>query len=120
MNVVLYTQDFEPITVLDLPTWLLEQLERQGAVRVAVLRPVQFGSDASVAVGSVEGPQVVTIYCERLSWKDGTVKPILVTDDEELALSLKPEWLPGQLQRVQSYQQAIRVLTDNLVKAMRK
>lgn len=119
MNVVLYTNDFEPITVLDLPTWLLEQLERQGAVRVAVLRPVQF-ENASVAVGSVEGPQVVTIYCERLRWKDGTVKPVLVTDDEELALTLRPEWLPGQRQRIQSYQQAIRGLTDSLVRAMRK
>ena len=120
MNVVLYTNDFEPITVLDLPQWLLEQLERQGAVRVAVMRPVQFGAGDGVAVGSVEGPQVVTIYCERLRWTDGTVKPILVTDDEELALSLKPEWLPGQRQRVQSYQQAIRGLTDSLVRAMRK
>ena len=119
MNVVLYTNDFEPITVLDLPQWLLEQLERQGAVRVAVMRPVQF-EDASIPVGSVEGPEVVTIYCERLRWKDGTVKPVLVTTDEELALTLRPEWLPGQRQRVQSYQQAIRVLTDNLVKAMRK
>ena len=120
MNVVLYTNDFEPITVLDLPQWLLEQLERQGAVRVAVLRPVQFGVDERVPVGSVEGPEVVTIYCEKLRWKDGTVKPILVTDDDELALSLKPEWLPGQRQRVQSYQQAIRGLTDSLVRAMRK
>lgn len=119
MNIVLYTNDFEPITVLDLPQWLLEQLERQGAVRVAVMRPVQF-ENASVAVGSVEGPEVVTIYCERLRWKDGTVKPVLVTDDEELALTLRPEWLPGQRQRVQSYQKAIRGLTDSLVRAMRK
>lgn len=121
MNVVLYTQDFEPITVLDLPQWLLEQLERQGAVRVAVLRPIQLGQvDARIPVGSVEGPDVVTIYCERLHWKDGTVKPILVTDDEELALTLKPEWLPGQRQRAQSYEKAIRTLTDNLVRALRK
>lgn len=120
MNVVLYTQDFEPITVLDLPQWLLEQLERQGAVRVGVFRPVQFGAGDGVPVGSVEGPDVVTIYCERLHWKDGTVKPILVTDDEELALTLKPEWLPGQRQRAQSYEKAIRTLTDNLVRALRK
>ena len=119
MNVVLYSADFEPITVLDLPVWLLEQLERQGAVRVAVLRPVQF-ERGDIPVGSVEGPEVVTIYCERLRWKDGTVKPVLVTDDEELALTLKPEWLPGQRQRVQSYQVAIRGLTDSLVRAMRK
>lgn len=121
MNVVLYTQDFEPITVLELPQWLLEQLERQGSVRVAVLRPVQFGSvDDRVPVGSVEGPQVVTIYCERLRWKDGTTKPVLVTDDEELALTLRPEWLPGQRQAIQSYKTVIRGLTDQLVKAMRK
>lgn len=121
MNVVLYTQDFEPITVLDLPQWLLEQLEQQGAVRVAVMRPVQFGElTGSVPVGSVEGPQVVTIYCERLRWKDGRIKPVLVTDDEELALTLRPEWLPGQRQRVQSYEKAIRTLTESLVRAMRK
>lgn len=119
MNVVLYTNDFEPITVLDLPTWLLEQMERQGAVRVAVMRPVQ-RIDEKVPVGTLEGPDVVTIYCERLRWKDGTVKPVLVTDDEELALTLRPEWLPGQRQAVQSYKTVIRGLTDQLVKAMRK
>ncbi len=120
MNVVLYTHDFEPITVLDLPQWLLEQLERQGAVRVAVMRPVQFGENPNVAIGSVEGPQTVTIYCEKLRWKDGITKPILVTYDEELALTLKPCWLPGQQAAVQSYRQAIRHLTDQLVRVMRK
>ena len=121
MNVVLYTENFEPITILDLPVWLLEQLEKQGAVRVAVLRPLQFKDyDSSIAVGSVEGNQVVTIYCERLRWKDGTVKPVLVTYDEELALMLRPEWLPGQVATIQSYKKAIRHLTDNLIKAMRK
>ena len=121
MNVVLYTDDFEPITVLDLPLWLLEQLERQGEVRVAVLRPVQFKELTNqVPVGSVEGPEVVTIYCEKLRWKDGTTKPILVTYDEELALSLRPDWLPGQRQVIQSYQAALRHLTEQLIKAMRK
>lgn len=28
MNVVLYTPDFEPITVLDLPRWLLDKCEK--------------------------------------------------------------------------------------------
>jgi hypothetical protein len=121
MNVVLYTNDFEPITVLDLPQWLLEQLERQGSVRVAVLRPVQFAPlDATIPVGSVEGPQTVTIYCEKLRWRDGSLKPILVTNDEELALILKPHWLPGQVATVQNYQKAIRHLTSELVRVMRK
>jgi hypothetical protein len=121
MNVVLYTQDFEAITVLDLPQWLLEQLERQGAVRVAVMRPVQFAQlDNSIPVGSVEGPQTVTIYCEKLRWRDGSLKTILVTHDEELALTLRPCWLPGQVSTVQSYRKAIRHLTEQLVKVMRK
>ena len=121
MRVVLYTDDFEPITVLDLPLWLLEQLERQGEVRVAVLRPTHAApASGGVAVGSVEGPDVVTIYCEKLRWKDGTTKPILVTYDEELALSLRPSWIPGQTQLIQSYQSALRHLTEQLIKAMRK
>lgn len=120
MNVVLYTEDFEPITVLDLPVWLLEQLERQGSVRVAVLRPVQLTPGTNIPVGSLEGPQAVTIYCERLRWRDGTIKPVLVTYDEELAMTLRPDWLPGQRAAVQGYQKAIRHLTENLIKAMRK
>jgi hypothetical protein len=123
MNVVLYTKDFEPITVLNLPTWLLEQLERQGAIRVAVQDPVKinmFKDEAWSEPMMVPQLRTVTIYCERLRWRDGTTKPVLVTTDEELALTLKPEWLPGQRQRVQSYEKAIRVLTDNLVRAMRK
>lgn len=118
MQVVLYTQDFEPITILDLPLWLLEQLERQGSVRVAVLRPPKLVAPTDPV--NFESPEVVTIYCERLRWKDGTVKPVLVTSDEELALTLKPDWLPGQRQRVQSYEKAIRGLTESLVRAMRK
>lgn len=118
MNVVLYTQDFEPITVLDLPQWLLEQMERQGAVRVAVQQPVRV--TAPEGPPAFEPPEVVTIYCERLRWKDGTVKPVLITPDEALALTLRPDWLPGQRQAVNSYKTVIRGLTDQLVRAMRK
>lgn len=116
MNVVLYTKDFEPITVLDLPLWLLEQLEKQGAIRVAVMRPPKL----SPSPADFTMPEMVTIYCEKLRWKDGTTKPILITHDEELALVLRPEWLPGQRQVIQGYQKAMRSLTDSLIKAMRK
>lgn len=123
MNVVLYTQDFEPITVLDLPQWLLDQLERQGAIRVAVQDPVRVNITKDQPWSEpmmVPNLKTVTIYCERLRWRDGTTKPVLVTTDEELALTLKPEWLPGQRQRVQSYEKTIRTLTETLVRAMRK
>jgi hypothetical protein len=123
MNVVLYTKDFEPITVLDLPTWLLDQLEKVGAIRVAVQDPVKIDirkDEAWSEPWMIPQLKTVTIYCERLRWRDGTTKPVLITPDEELALTLRPEWLPGQRQRVQSYEKAIRSLTETLVKAMRK
>jgi saccharopine dehydrogenase-like NADP-dependent oxidoreductase len=119
MNVVLYTEDFEPITVLDLPVWLLETMERHGGVRVAVLEPLQITKPAEESL-SMHSPKIVTIYCEKLRWKDGSTKPVLITYDEELALMLRPSWLTGQQASINSYKQTIRSLTDTLVKAMRK
>lgn len=120
MNVVLYTADFEPITVLDLPVWLLEQMEKVGYVRVAVQEPITnilMQEDPSPVMWE---PKIVTIRCEKLRWKDGTTKPILITPDEELALMLKPEWLPGQRAAVNSMKGTIKFLTNELVKVMRK
>lgn len=116
MNVVLYTKDFEPITVIDLPLWLLEQLERRGSVRVAVQQPVRL----SPAPEDFYMPPIVTIYCEKMRWRDGRVVPVLITHDDELALTLRPEWLPGQQQAINGYKKAVRHLTEQLVRAMRK
>jgi hypothetical protein len=120
MNIVLYTHDFEPITVVDLPMWLLEALEREGSVKVAVKRPITPDFVERVAVGSVEGPETVTIQAKRLRWHDGSVKPIYVTNDEVLALTLKPEWLPGQVLQVQNFQSAIGWLGRELKNQFRK
>jgi hypothetical protein len=116
MNVVLYTKDFEPITVIDLPVWLLEQMEQQGSVRVAVQQPLRIGP----ATEDFEMPPIVTIYCEKIRWRDGRVVPILITPDDELALTLRPEWLPGQQQAVNNHKKIVRHLTEQLVRAMRK
>lgn len=118
MNVVLYTQDMEPITILELPLWLLEQLERFGAVRIAVQPPINLSAEPSNLI--YEHPKTVTIFCERLRWRDGTTKTILITPNDELALTLKPSWLPGQTGTIQGYQRNLRYLTDQLIKAMRK
>ena len=53
MNTVLYTQDLEPITVVELPLWLLETAEREGAVKVSVKRPITPDFIEKVAVGPV-------------------------------------------------------------------
>ena len=121
MNVVLYTTEMEPITILDLPVWLLKQLDEQGAVKIAVLRPVEWTeADSQQPIDKIGGIDTVTVYCEKLRWRDNTTKLILVTPDEELALILRPEWLPGQRASIQGYQKAIQHLTEQLIKAMRK
>jgi hypothetical protein len=120
MNIVLYTPDFEPITVVDMPMWLLEAIERDGAVKVAVKRPLTQDFIERVAVGSVEGPENVVIRLAKLRWMDGTIKPIYVTDSEVLALTLKPEWLPGQRLQVQNFESAINWLSGHLKRLMKK
>ena len=120
MNIVLYTPDFEPITVVDMPMWLLEAIERDGAVKVAVKRPLTQDFIERVAVGSVEGPENVVIRLAKLRWMDGTIKPIYVTDSEVLALTLKPEWLPGQRLQVQNFESAIGWLSGHLKRLMKK
>ena len=120
MNVILYTTDFEPITVVDLPMWMLEHVERYGGCKVAIKRPVTADFIERVAVGTIEGPECVTIQQANLRWHDGTIKPILVTKDEELALTLKPEWLPGQRLQVQNMEAAINFLGKALKQELRK
>lgn len=120
MNVILYTTDFEPITVVDLPMWMLEHVERYGGCKVAIKRPVTTDFIEKVAVGTVEGPECVTIRQARLRWADGTVKTILVTEDDVLALTLKPEWLPGQRLQVQNYEAAIDFLSKALKRELKK
>jgi len=114
MRVVLYTKDLEPITILEIPQWLLDQLEKVGKIKLGVAPP-----KLPPAVGKVVGERIassdtIDIYCERLKWHDGTVKPILITDNDELALALKPEWLPGQQQAINWYEGIIRQLVQEL------
>lgn len=119
MNIVLYTRDFEPITVLDLPLWLIEQMERQGGARVAVQEPAS--SQWMSADPPPEEPttKTVTLRCVRLTWLGGQQKTIIITDDDELALRLKPEWLSGQRAQINNYKQTIDNLVYMLKKAMR-
>lgn len=118
MQVVLYTTEFEPITILDLPVWLLEQMEKQGGARVAVYMPPEVELE-DMPIEAFK-PDVVTIFCEKLRWRDDTLKTILITPNEELALMLRPDWLPGQRQAVNHYKKAIRQLTEQLIRLGRQ
>jgi hypothetical protein len=119
MQVVLYTTDFEPITILDLPQWLLDQMERNGGARIAVSLPPEMVEEKGVDLAKYV-PETVLIFCEKLRWRDDTLKTILVTPNEELALSLRPYWLPGQRQAVNHYKDVIRQLHEQLIRLGRQ
>lgn len=119
MNIVLYTRDFEPITVIDLPLWLIEQLERQGGVRVAVQELPQSQWMAADQPTTHPELKTVTLRCVKLNWLENQQKTIIITDDDELALRLKPDWLSGQRAQVNQYKQTIDNLVTMLKKAMR-
>lgn len=117
MNVVLYTTDFEPITVLELPVWLLEQIERKGGIGISVEKPREV-IEQEILQGTFNASEnlIVNVYCEKLRWRDDTLKTILVTPNDELALTLRPEWLPGQIASVNEFKAAIKDLTERLIK----
>lgn len=105
MNIVLYTKDLEPITVLDMPMWLQEAIERQGAGRIAIKGKSKTEDDTQLALQ--EQPPTITVEVEYLTNEKGVVHKFFVTKDEELALGVVPCWLPGQLQM---HQHMIKVI----------
>lgn len=118
MNVILYTTDFEPITVLDLPLWLIEKAEKHEIIKIAVSTPVKANEITDLQI--TLQPKILHIRCQKIKWADGSLKTVLVTPDEELALITKPAWLPGQVATSNAAFKAIRTLTERLIKAMRK
>lgn len=119
MRVVLYTKEFEPVTVLEIPLWLLEQLEKQGAVKIVVAPSLKSVLEADQNDELPPPPETISIYCRKLRWEDGTLKTILITEDDTLALALRPEWLPGQQQAINWYHRTIHGLVDQLQKALK-
>lgn len=104
MYTVIYSLDFEPITVVDLPKEFLDTLEKKG---VGYLRVKETES-------------ICKLICGSILWPDGTLKPVVVTSDEETALLMQCSWLPGQTGYALYLKRQIRTLTDKLIKAMRK
>lgn len=119
MDVVLYTEDFEPITVIPL-TIRPEQIERYmgGRYRIPVPEFLPRELYAGTAFNDVLYARILTIRVEPLIWKDGSRKFVLIAEDDVLALKLRPSWLPGQRGTVNDYRQAINNLAALLVQAM--
>jgi hypothetical protein len=119
MRVVLYTQDFEPVTVLELPLYILEEMERHGGARIAVVKPFE-NSEGEVDESLLNETNTLDLELHKLRWQDGTVRTILTTSNDELALTLRPDWLPGQVQAIQWYKKTIQGLIDQLQQQLGK
>ena len=117
MRVVLYTQDFEPITVLDLPIWALEMAAKRQVVQLPVMPEFEFHMPADQVI-NVAVHKIVEIRSEWLVWKDGGRKQILITNQDESALLLKPSWLPGQQSAINGYQRDIKGLASLLANVL--
>jgi hypothetical protein len=93
MRVVLYADDMEPITVIDLPAFAEEFLSERGAVLIAVPQPISFAPQRCQSMQP--HMPIVTIIAERFV-RRGQEHMMLFTHDEESALLLKCAFLPGQ------------------------
>lgn len=100
MNTVLYTKDLEPITVLNMPVWVQEEIEKYGSGRIAVRGPKD-GEE-------MQDMPTMLIEVEKLQTKTGDTAKFFVTQDEELALSIVPQWLPGQVAMYQYMSKIIK------------
>lgn len=116
MNIVLYTRDMEPITIIDLPMWAIEMGESQRFVRVAVpMRPMTscpLNEPMRLRCRKVdlEFHKMINMN-RRTSW-------FVTVHDEETALMLTPSWLPGQRGAINKYERGIKDLSSMLLMAL--
>lgn len=90
---VLYTDDMEPITVLQLSPLARDLLIRRGHVALQVLEPASL---------TLAGPPMTEVRCRKLVIsaemfrRNDRKHLMLFTGDEETALLLRAAFLPGQ------------------------
>lgn len=100
MNVVIYSEDLEPITVLDLPMQVLDRAASTGQVQLRVrAKNTRYRED-----------QVCTLKHQELLTREGHFVSVLVTEDEVAAMLAKPGWLPGQRGQLNYYFDKIKNL----------
>ena len=112
MNIVIYTTDLEPITVIDLPRWAMEQGEREGVVRLVSRQPLPMSLHKDEAAGIKAHTALIRFHRMRFFGRDGW---IVTTDSNAMAMGLESTWLPGQKHEIQEQRQEINRLTEMLL-----
>lgn len=120
MKTVVYSADFEPITVVDLPC-MPEQIARLmgGQIVLPVYEPLDLST-------FMEAPQLtakfrtVVLTMEQMRWRDGSRKWIFVANCDENALLMRPAWLPGQQGAINEYEKDRKLLGQLMLEALRR
>lgn len=102
MQAVLYTQDMEPITVIELTEFMRHYLDQNGCVNIPILTPTPVSCDYHRIPDNIDFKQV-HITGESF-WRRGERYMLLFTYDEESALLLKSVFLPGQRSTLQQHE----------------
>ncbi len=121
MNVVLYTWDMEPITIIDLPIWALQHGEKEGTVNVEVMEDIPtapYEIDPDTAPTFFRA-RAVCLEFHRLYMPGGRTSWLITVHDDVLALKLRPAWLPGQRAKINDYERTTRELASMLVSALK-
>ena len=102
MKAVVYTEDMEPLTIVDVPPNILEFSHCVYRFPVYKDLPVCAGKYDQDTMATFE---IVEVFVERLH-RNGKIHALLIAkfDQEELALLLRPEYLAGQLSDLQRKQ----------------
>lgn len=95
---VLYTKNLEPITAINIPIDVQEQIQQKGLGKLPVL-PNKDAKESEAKYLYIHPVSVLGFHKQ--------VHVFFTTQEEELALAITPEWLPGQRPMVQHMQKII-------------
>lgn len=101
MHAVLYTHQLEPITVVDIPLWMWDQLERGDRVRLTVDRPYRLSGPGDPIASDDFADCTVEVFAEVVRRREHR-SLMLFTTSEETALLLRSVLLPGQRRDAQT------------------
>lgn len=109
MQVVIYSLQFEPITVLEMPIDLYKQIKEKGK---GILK---------VATNDPKNPfTACRIILVRYRWINNEEIDIFTTLDEEVALAIEPSWLPGHRSTINFTIKNVRKMKDRIIDLMKR
>lgn len=114
MNTVIYTHDFQPITVIDIPLFLLETFHFRKHFQIPIYKEAAFVSRCNT-VDRISVYESVELTCE-LFIRNGNKTYMVFTKNEEGALLLSSIFLPGQ-QKALSHEKD-KSLIEGFIKAI--